>query len=52
MFQAYDVTSRAWSLGQRPGLYVIDTRGIIRFAQVGAHQWNIPTNREVVDVLP
>ena len=51
VFQAYDVASRAWSLGQRPGLYVLDFRGIIRFAHVGWQQWDIPSNRQVLDVL-
>jgi len=47
VFQAYDIASSAWSLGQRPGLYVIDRQGIIRFAHVGWQQWDIPSNRKV-----
>lgn len=51
VFQSYDVPSRVWSLGQRPGLYVIDRRGIIRWAHVGWQQWDIPTNAEVLAAL-
>ena len=51
VFETYDVASSAWSLGQRPGLYVIDSQGIIRFAHVGWQQWDIPRNREVLAEL-
>lgn len=50
-FDAYDVASRALSLGQRPALFVIDRDGIVRFDSVGTQQWQIPTNRKVLDVL-
>ncbi len=50
-FDAYDVASRALSLGQRPALFVIDRDGIVRFDSVGTQQWQIPTNRRVLDVL-
>jgi peroxiredoxin len=50
-FDAYDVTSRLLSLGQRPALFVVDAEGIIRFGDVGAQQWNIPSNRVVLGVL-
>jgi peroxiredoxin len=50
-FDAYDVASRALSLGQRPALFVIDGDGIVRFESVGTQQWQIPTNRQVLDVL-
>lgn len=51
VFLSYDVPSRVWSLGQRPGLYVIDRSGTIRWAHVGRQQWDIPTNAEVLAVL-
>jgi peroxiredoxin Q/BCP len=51
VFDAYDATSRLLSLGQRPALFVVDTGGIIRFEEVGAQQWNIPSNRTVLGVL-
>jgi peroxiredoxin Q/BCP len=51
VFDAYDVTSRLISLGQRPGLFVIDADGIVRFEEVGAQQYNIPPNEKVVAVL-
>ena len=51
VFDAYDVTSRMISLGQRPGLFVIDAEGIVRFEEVGAQQFNIPPNEKVLGVL-
>jgi peroxiredoxin len=51
VFDAYDVTSRLISLGQRPGLFVIDAEGIVRFEEVGAQQYNIPPNEKVLGVL-
>lgn len=51
VFDAYDVTSRMLSLGQRPALFVVDAGGVVRFDNVGAQQWNIPSNRQVLDVL-
>jgi len=51
VFDDYDVTSRLMSLGQRPAVFVIDADGIVRFEEVGAQQWNIPTNELVLGVL-
>jgi thioredoxin-dependent peroxiredoxin len=51
IFDAYDVTSRMMSLGQRPGLFVVDADGVIRFDSVGAQQWQIPPNENVLEVL-
>ena len=51
VFDAYDVTSRLISLGQRPALFVVDARGIVRFDDVGAQQYNIPSNDKVLEVL-
>jgi peroxiredoxin len=51
VFDAYDVTSRLISLGQRPALFVIDAEGVVRFEEVGAQQYNIPPNDKVVEVL-
>jgi peroxiredoxin len=50
-FDAYDVASRAFSLGQRPALFVIDRDGIVRFDSVGTQQWQIPSNEQVLKVL-
>jgi peroxiredoxin len=50
-FDAYDVASRALSLGQRPALFVIDRTGVVRFDAVGTQQWQIPTNDAVLAVL-
>lgn len=51
VFLTYDVTSRPWSLGQRPAVYVVDRAGVIRWAHVGWQQWDIPTNHEVLGAL-
>jgi thioredoxin-dependent peroxiredoxin len=51
VFDAYDVASRAMSLGQRPALFVIDRSGVVRFDTVGTQQWQIPTNQQVLKVL-
>ena len=51
MFDAYDVTSRALSLGQRPAVFVIDGDGVVRFDSIGTQQWQIPTNEAVLEVL-
>lgn len=51
VFDAYEVTSRLISLGQRPGLFVIDADGVVRFEEVGAQQYNIPPNGKVLEVL-
>jgi len=51
VFDAYDATSRLMSLGQRPALFVVDAAGVIRFGDVGAQQWNIPSNEAVLSVL-
>jgi peroxiredoxin len=51
VFDAYDVTSRMISLGQRPGLFVIDAEGVVRFEEIGAQQYNIPPNEQVLKVL-
>jgi peroxiredoxin len=50
-FDDYDVTSRLMSLGQRPGLFVVDGDGIIRYDSIGTQQWQIPPNEEVLSVL-
>lgn len=50
-FDAYDVASRALSLGQRPALFVIDRTGTVRYDSVGTQQWQIPTNEQVQEVL-
>lgn len=51
VFDAYDVESKLRSLGQRPAVFVIDRDGIVRFDAIGAQQWQIPTNDEVLAIL-
>ena len=43
VFRQFDVKSALVSLGQRPGLFVIDGAGIVRFAYLGFQQWEIPS---------
>jgi peroxiredoxin len=43
VFRQFDVKSALVSLGQRPGLFVIDGGGIVRFAHLGFQQWEIPS---------
>jgi peroxiredoxin len=51
VFDAYDVLSRAMSLGQRPAVFVIDRDGIVRFDSIGTQQWQIPSDKAVLDVV-
>ena len=51
VFDQYDVASKAISLGQRPGLFVIDKHGIVQFAHIGSQQYDIPTNKVILKVL-
>jgi peroxiredoxin len=51
VFDAYDVTNKLLSLGQRPGVFVVDRTGIVRFDSVGTQQWQIPDNESVLAVL-
>jgi len=51
VYQMFDVQSKLISLGQRPGLFIIDKDGIVQFAYVGAQQWEIPANKIVLEKL-
>ena len=44
VFQLFDVQSKWYSMGQRPGLFIIDKDGVVQFAYIGLQQWEIPTN--------
>jgi peroxiredoxin Q/BCP len=48
VFRRYDVRSAAISLGQRPGLFVIDREGVVRYAYLGWQQWEIPSVDETL----
>ena len=50
VYDRYQVESKALSLGQRPGLFVIDREGMVRYAHIGWQQWEIPRNAEVLEV--
>lgn len=51
VYRLYDVKSTPISLGQRPGLFVIDGEGIVRFAYLGWQQWEIPSIEETLQEL-
>jgi len=51
VYQQFDVQSRLISLGQRPGLFIIDKEGIVQFAFIGMQQWEIPPNSQVLEIL-
>ena len=50
IYDRYKVEARVLSLGQRPGLFILDRQGIVRYAYVGSQQWGIPGNAQVLDV--
>jgi peroxiredoxin len=51
VYDQYDVQSKLLSLGQRPGLFIVDKDGIIQFSYVGSQQWEIPHNQEILKRL-
>ncbi len=51
VYRKYDVKRAVVSLGQRPGLFVIDREGIVRYAHLGWQQWEIPSVRETLREL-
>ena len=51
VYRQYDVKSTFISLGQRPGLFVIDREGVVRYAYLGRQQWEIPTVDETLRQL-
>jgi peroxiredoxin Q/BCP len=51
VFRQYDVKSALVSLGQRPGLFVIDGEGVVRYAYLGWQQFEIPSVDETLKQL-
>jgi peroxiredoxin Q/BCP len=51
VFRTYDVQARLWSLGQRPGLYVVDRQGEVHLVHVGWQQWDLPSVDRVLQVV-
>jgi len=51
VFRQYDVKSAMISLGQRPGLFIIDKEGVVRYAYLGWQQWEIPSVDETLEQL-
>jgi len=50
VYDLYQVERRSVSMGQRPGLFVIDSNGIVQYAHIGWQQWEIPENAGVLEV--
>ena len=50
VYDLYQVESKAISLGQRPGMFIIDKQGVVRLAHIGWQQWEIPANDKVLEV--
>ncbi len=51
VYRQYDVKSALVSLGQRPGLFIVDGEGIVRYAYLGWQQWEIPSVEETLREL-
>ena len=51
VFRRYDVKSAMISLGQRPGLFIIDKERAVRYAYLGWQQWEIPSVDETLEQL-
>ena len=51
VFRMYDVKSAMISLGQRPGLFIVDKDGVVRYAYLGFQQWEIPSVDETLAEL-
>lgn len=51
VFRQYDVKSAMVSLGQRPGLFIVDGEGTVRYAYLGWQQWEIPSIEETLREL-
>jgi peroxiredoxin len=51
VFRLYNVRSAMASLGQRPGLFVIDGEGVVRYAYLGRQQWEIPSVDQTLSEL-
>ena len=50
VFDRYQVDSKLISLGQRPGLFVVDRQGMIQYSHVGWQQWQIPNDSQLLGV--
>lgn len=49
--QRYKQEVNTFKLGRMPFVTVVDGRGMIRFAHYGASMSDIPSNRELLDVI-
>jgi peroxiredoxin len=47
----YGQENRVLSLGRMPALFIIDQQGIIRYVHRAKAMWDIPKNKEILEVL-
>ena len=50
VYDQFQVESAFLSLGQRPGLFIVDSEGIVRCAYIGWQQWEIPRVTQMLEV--
>lgn len=48
IYDLYQAETKLVSLGQRPGLFVIDREGMVKLAHIGWQQWNIPASKKIL----
>ena len=51
VFRQYDVKSAMISLGQRPGVFIVDKDGVVASAHLGFQQWEIPSIDDTLAAL-
>jgi peroxiredoxin len=51
VFRAYHVDSHLLSLGQRPALYAVDRKGVVRYAHLGRQQWQVGSIDQAIATL-
>lgn len=51
VYRTYQVESRLLSLGQRAALYAIDRDGLVRYAFLGAQQWQLGNTDQALAAL-
>ena len=51
VFRQYEVGSSAWSLGQRPAVFLIGPSGKLEKTWKGRQQWESPSVDEILEAL-
>ena len=50
VYRRYGVASRLMSLGQRPGIFVIDLKGLVQHIYIGRQQWELSNIPEIIRI--